>query len=931
MKVLLIGWDAADWKIIHNLVDAGKMPNMAKFIEEGTIGNLATLYPELSPMLWTSIATGKRPFKHGILGFTEPDPHGGGIRPITNIARKTKAIWNILSQAGKRCNIVGWWPSHPAEPINGVMISNNYQRAVSPHGKPWPVRPGTIYPERLIRNLTALRVHPQELDVGLIMNFVPRLPEIDQEKDKRIENLAKIIADSTTINKAVTALMHHEPWDFTAVYYDAIDHFCHGFMNYHPPRLSWINEKDYDLYKHVVESGYIYHDLLLGTLLDKTDENTTVIIVSDHGFHSDHLRPKHIPMEPAGPAVQHRPYGIFAAKGPGIKKDEIIYGASLLDICPTVLMLFGLPVGQDMDGKPLVNIFSDPPKILIVPSWDEIQGEDGRHPPDKRIDPVEAREALQQLISLGYIEKPAENREKAVEETVRELRYNLARSYMDAGQHINALPILKELLEKWPDEYRFGIQLVFCHQALAEFREARFLLEELFAQKGRNAREAARKLKELKERNKGKEFKNLSEENQRELRKLTVEASRNPYSMEYLMGTLLFEEGKKEEALLHLKRAEKADSTRPDLYIKLGDVYFRMGRLIDSERSYQKALRIDPENSEAHINLSQCYLRMRRNMKAVEAALEGLGLRYHNPRGHFLLGVALHRIGKVHEAVEALKIAVSQHPLYAEAHERLAYILENRLNDSISARRHRRLAKEAKARIEAFREGITTVSLEKNEAVKTSLASDQIARSFSNDVLAEEPVDLSRTVIVVSGLPRSGTSMMMQMLDAGGIPLLTDNVRKADEDNPRGYYEYEKAKQLDRDSSWLSEAKGKAVKVVAQLLAYLPKVPGLSYRVILMERDMEEVLTSQKSMLRRDNRQGARLSGDRLRNIFTHQLKQTEAVLSLAKISTLFVDYNRTIANPEETAARLKAFLGGNLNEKKMSKAVVPTLKRQDS
>jgi len=318
-------------------------------------------------------------------------------------------------------------------------------------------------------------------------------------------------------------------------------------------------------------------------------------------------------------------------------------------------------------------------------------------------------------------------------------------------------------------------------------------------------------------------------------------------------------------------------------------------------------------------------------MKAVEAALEGLGLRYHNPRGHFLLGVALHRIGKVHEAVEALKIAISQNPLYIDAHERLAYILENRLNDSISAERHRQLARESKARIEAFSEGITTVPLEKNEAMKTSLASDQIARSFSNDILVEEPLDLSRTVIIVSGLPRSGTSMMMQMLDAGGIPLLTDNVRKADEDNPRGYYEYEKARRLDRDSSWLSEAKGKAVKVVAQLLAYLPKVPGLSYRVILMERDMEEVLSSQKSMLKRDNRQGARLSGDRLRNIFTHQLKQTEAVLSLAKIPALFVDYNRTIEKPEETAARLKAFLGCDLNEEKMSNAVVPDLKRQGS
>ena len=152
-KVLLIGWDAADWKIIHPLLDAGKMPHLEKLINKGVMGNLATLYPELSPMLWTSIATGKRAFKHGIYGFTEPDPHSGGIRPITNLSRKTKAIWNILSQTGRKCNVVGWWPSHPAEPINGVMVSNQYQRAVAPIDKPWPVRPGTVYPKRLIRNL----------------------------------------------------------------------------------------------------------------------------------------------------------------------------------------------------------------------------------------------------------------------------------------------------------------------------------------------------------------------------------------------------------------------------------------------------------------------------------------------------------------------------------------------------------------------------------------------------------------------------------------------------------------------------------------------------------------------------------------------------------------------------------------------------------
>ena len=120
-KVLLIGWDAADWRAIHPLVDQGKMPAMEHFINHGVIGDLATLQPVLSPMLWTSIATGKRPYKNGVHGFTEPDPVTGGIRPVTNLSRKTKAIWNILNQQGLKSNVVGWWPSNPAEPILSLI------------------------------------------------------------------------------------------------------------------------------------------------------------------------------------------------------------------------------------------------------------------------------------------------------------------------------------------------------------------------------------------------------------------------------------------------------------------------------------------------------------------------------------------------------------------------------------------------------------------------------------------------------------------------------------------------------------------------------------------------------------------------------------------------------------------------------------------
>ena len=129
-KVLLIGWDAADWKVIHPLLDAGKMPNLERFLEQGVMGNIATLQPALSPMLWTSIATGKRPYKHGVHGFSEPDPVTGAIRPVTNLSRKTKAVWNMLNQEGKNTITIGWWPSNPAEPLSkGVMVSNDYQQA----------------------------------------------------------------------------------------------------------------------------------------------------------------------------------------------------------------------------------------------------------------------------------------------------------------------------------------------------------------------------------------------------------------------------------------------------------------------------------------------------------------------------------------------------------------------------------------------------------------------------------------------------------------------------------------------------------------------------------------------------------------------------------------------------------------------------------
>ncbi len=930
-KVLLIGWDAADWKIIGPLLDEGRMPNLDAFINSGVMGNIATLYPSMSPMLWTSIATGMRPFKHGVLGFIEPDPDRGGVRPITNLSRKTKAIWNILSQNGMTSNVIGWWPSHPAEPINGVMVSNMFQKATGPIDKPWPLRPGTVHPKRLETNIAGLRWHPRELTSDHIYPFVPAYSEIDQEKNHRLVGLAKIISECLSVESAALAVMQCEPWDFAAVYFDGIDHFCHGFMRYHPPRREDITEKDFELYAKVVEGGYILHDIMLGRLIEKAGPDATIILVSDHGFHSGDLRPLHIPREPAGPAVWHRHYGIFAMRGSGIKKDERIYGASILDICPTILCLFGLPAGLDMDGKPLVGAFEKAPAVCTIPSHDAVAGSAGMHSPDVMLDPVEASEAIDQLVALGYIEKPSGDQKEAAKKAVCELRYNLARSYMDANRHVDAIPVLEQLFENWPDEYRFGIQLVACYQAMDRLSDARRVLEHIFRRKEEDVLTAREKLNQLTGEREGRQKGELSREQVNELIDLRERASFNSFAMYYLMGTLLLSEGNTEAALEFFQKAEASSPGAPFVHLQLGMVYLRMKRWDVAGTSFNKALELDPDCAEAYRGLGLSHLHRSRNQDAARAALDAVARIYFDPVSHFVLGVALHRLGEIQEAVKALKVAVSQNPNYPQAHRRLSSIYRNRLLDVENAAIHHALASEASRRIARIR---------RNKAADRRRLPADIAHTggfgFGSDgsetqdaaprTLPIVPVELAETIVIVTGLPRSGTSMMMQMLSAGGIPPLTDGNRTADTDNPKGYYEFEPAKRLHRDNSWLAEAKGRAVKIVAQMLPHISA--DFAYRVIFMEREMQEVLESQKRMLASKLESAEKQASGRLAATFTAQISSVKRMLDLHSIPSIFIRYERAIAEPLEVAAKINAFLGGKLNESAMAAAVEPVLRR---
>ena len=925
-KVLLIGWDAADWKIITPLMDSGEMPNLARLVDRGVMGNLSTLNPVLSPMLWTSIATGKRPYKHGIHGFSEPDPDSGAVRPISSLSRKCRAIWNMLQTQGKKSNVIGWWPSNPVEPIDGVMVSNLFHKVGGSAAGRKPMPPNSVHPARLQQNLENVRIAPWEIDPEMLQVFVPGAASVDQEKDRRLISLAKILAECATVHAAATAVMQLEPWDFMGVYFDAIDHFCHGFMRYHPPRLDWVDEQDFELYKDVVNSGYRFHDLMLGAYMDLAGDDTTIIIVSDHGFHPDHLRPRELPNEPAGAAEEHRPYGMIAACGPGIKKDDLVFGANLLDVTPTILTLMGLPVGRDMDGKPLVNMFDQPVKVEYVDSWEQMPGDDGGHLAGRTVDAVDTQAALQQLVDLGYIDKPDEKIEVAVANTVKELQYNLARDYIDARHFPQAIEILLQLWADFDEESRFGERLFQCYLALGWTKQARQTLEKIIHLKEGYSKKAIAELAEITKADKDSSAEKLTDSERQRRIKLTKKAGVNRHTLNFFRGNLLFAEKRYEEALVAYERCMGVQQhNQPSLYHKLGETHMKLKQWSEAQEWFVKILDIDPVNASARLGMASCLLPLRQNQAALEHALAAMGLVYHNPQAHHLAGTALHRLGRIAEAVDALTIALAQNPVFPAVHDRLAKIYENRLKDSVKAAWHLGQAKDSRQRIRDFRKGNKLPTPGEVEMDGVAVASiGEIGRK------PNQPEMQPDSVVVVSGLPRSGTSMLMQMLAAGGHPVLVDEQRPADESNQRGYFELEAVKQLKKKNfSWVEQGKGKAVKVIGQLLPNLPQ--GVNYRILFMERPLNEIVASQSVMLERLNKVGAKGGQQRLARTYAKQMQQIGNLLAgfPENVGVMAVNYHEVLSDPATAARKINEFLGGTLDEPAMVDAVAPELRNQ--
>ncbi len=439
-RVVVFGIDGADWQVIEPLVRVGKLPAFKRVMAGGATGILRSMEPSASPALWTTIATGVNPERHGIHGFVvgaggdredagahpagshpagthgaretggATGPGQGGspsttVRPVTSTMRRAPAFWNILPQYGRKVGVVGWLVTWPAEPTDGFVVSSYL-----PYLYQWSTgRPlkGTIvsgiphqtFPEGLIDEVEPLKVKPDGLDQALLDRFYDpaRVARLSVDDRECVEGFRWSLACDETYRRIGLKLFDAHPVDLFAVYFGGVDVASHRFW-----KFAWPHALDYRvgaeetaILGRVIEEYYAWVDAALGEYLERLRPEDTLVVLSDHGF-----KPVLFPDKPTT-SGHHRPEGIIAIYGRAARPGGTIDGAGLLDVLPTILAIMDVPIAIDLEGHVLKDALE--PRFALAHAARFVDRyQDAGAAPDPDASSVDDN-VLQRLRSLGYI------------------------------------------------------------------------------------------------------------------------------------------------------------------------------------------------------------------------------------------------------------------------------------------------------------------------------------------------------------------------------------------------------------------------------------------------------------------------------------------------------------------------------------------------
>jgi Flp pilus assembly protein TadD/predicted AlkP superfamily phosphohydrolase/phosphomutase len=707
-RILLVGLDGADWNLIDPLLRAGRLPHLDRLIRSGVRAKLQTISPMLSPVLWTSIATGVLPPRHGILDFVAGTEREGERVPVASTQRKVKAFWNILSEGGLDVGVVGWWATFPAERVRGYVVSDRvaYQLlGVVPVAE--RDRDGKVFPAEADDRVLAATIAPESITPEDLLGFArPPADDKDLPADEAhlVDGLRTSIASGRTYVASALALEKEFHPRLTAVYLEETDTIAHLFMPYAPPAVPWVKEPLARRYGHAVDGAYEEADALLGRLMEGI-QAPIVIVVSDHGFKSGDNRPTTESRPGYGIAADwHRRYGILILSGPPFLKGVEIPDVSLLDVAPTLLRLVGLPVGEDMDGRPVDAAFdsawlSAHPESYI-PSWEKTviaaRPESATSAPaapsaSPSADAEGDRERVERLQSLGYIasgggENVHNNRgasllsQRRFDEAIAEFeqaikghedisiaRINLARALIERHDLDGARRDIDLLLEKKPrsKDAEFLLGRIAAVEGHSDEAEAAYRRALAFDPHDTEARNALGLLEESRGRH---------EEALEEFRRV-VEVDPDFAEARNNMGAVLRALGRDDEAAEAFRKAIALDPKSPGAYNNLAILLEDRGDYGQAESLLREAMKRAPKEADIHSNLGGLLHLTGRDGDALVELQRATALDPRSASAFNNTGAALERLGRRTEAIAAYRQAVSLDPGSADLHRNLGLAL----------------------------------------------------------------------------------------------------------------------------------------------------------------------------------------------------------------------------------------------------------------
>jgi predicted AlkP superfamily phosphohydrolase/phosphomutase len=355
--VVLVGLDGFDWRVADPLMAAGRMPHLATLVERGVRARLRTMPPALSPVLWTTIATGQRPERHGIVDFLAQPEGGGQPVPVTSTLRRVPALWNLVSAAGLRAGVVGWWATYPAEEIDGYVVSDRVAYQLFGLGDDARAGGGgeRVWPPGLADEVRGLVITGDELageDLRVFFGDAVDAATLDPALRELHDEFRRYLASHRTYTAAAALLSARESPDLDMLYLELPDTAGHLFMPFRPPRMPGVREEQVRLFGEVVDRVYEEVDRVIGTVIARSGPEAVYVVCSDHGFRSGEDRPRTLGSRigSGGAARWHRRDGILVIAGPGVREGVALGKATILDVAPTVLAALGLPVPEDMEG-----------------------------------------------------------------------------------------------------------------------------------------------------------------------------------------------------------------------------------------------------------------------------------------------------------------------------------------------------------------------------------------------------------------------------------------------------------------------------------------------------------------------------------------------------------------------------------------------------